>query len=95
MVIGKEIFLLFIIFAIFGYIIGKKLSPALLNLQNRFRRAVNIKKYRIHHDLGGLLLIALSIILTPPWLQSVTAGLGLGLFIHHITTEGFELITKD
>jgi hypothetical protein len=95
MVIGKGTLLLFIVFTLLGYVIGKKLSPALLNLQNKIRRVAKIKKYRIHHDLGGLLLIALSIILTPPWLQGIVAGLGLGLLIHHITTEGIELITKD
>jgi hypothetical protein len=84
-----------IIFTVFGYILGMKLMPIMLNLQNKIKRMANIRKYHIHHDLGGIFLMIVALTLSPLWLQIAVMGLGLGLFIHHITTDGIRLITKD
>lgn len=80
---------------ILGYIVGIKLSPFLLRLQNKIRKKVKIKKYRIHHDLGGLILILISLF-SPIFVVGVIfSGLGFGLFIEHLVTEGIKLISKS
>jgi hypothetical protein len=84
-----------IIFTIFGYFIGVSLARTLFKIQKKVDRLVNIKNYYLHHDLCGLLLIIFSLILRPVWLGVALTGLGLGLFTHHMLTEGLKLVTRN
>jgi hypothetical protein len=77
-----------------GYLFSLKFSTAMLNLQNKIRRKAKIKKYRIHHDLGGLIIIAASLFIPYTWLGATLSGFGFGIFIHHVLTKGFQFITK-
>jgi hypothetical protein len=90
-----EAIILLLVFFTFGYLIGKKLSPALYNLEKRIRRSINVKRYHIHHDLGGIFLVLSSILFSSVLIKTALAGLGLGLFIQHIMADGLKLITKD
>lgn len=84
-----------IVFTILGYLIGYKFSLTLFNLENKIKKLINIKRFHVHHDFVGLSLVLASILLANLLLQVTVAGIGLGLFIHHTTTEGFKFITKD
>ena len=83
----------FIIFTVIGYVIGKLESRDLFRLQKKMFKIGKIKKVHIHHDMVGLLLIFGSLIIRPYWLGASISGVGFGMLIHHITTEGFKFIT--
>jgi hypothetical protein len=82
------------IFTIVGFLIGRFESRNLFKLQKRTERIANIKNFHLHHDLVGILLILISLVIRPFWLGASISGVGFGLFIHHLTTEGLKLITK-
>jgi hypothetical protein len=86
---------LLFMFITFGYIIGEKLSPAFFNLEKSIKRLIHVKRYHIHHDFVGLLLVLLSTLVSSIWVKTTLAGFGLGLFIQHIKADGLRLITRD
>jgi hypothetical protein len=73
---------------------GRFESRNLFNFQKKTERLANIKNVHIHHDLVGLLIILISLLIKPYWLGSSLSGIGFGLFIHHSITEGFKFLTK-
>jgi len=77
-----------------GYLFSLKFSATMLNLQNKIRHKTKIKKYRIHHDLGGLIIIAAPLFIPYTWLGTTLSGFGFGIFTHHVLTKGFQFITK-
>ena len=80
---------------VIGYIIIQKTYVFLFNLErNVITKSIIPFKYHVHHDFIGLLMIVSSFLITPPWLQITFAGIGFGLIIHHVQTEGFKFITK-
>lgn len=94
MITTYAILTLFLVSIGAGYVFSMKFSTAMLNLQNKIRSKAKIKRYRIHHDLGGLILITLSLFLPNIWLGATISGFGFGIFIHHVFTKGFQFITK-
>lgn len=82
------------IFIILGYVIGVVYASRLFKLQKKLERFAKIKNFHIHHDLVGILLVLFALILPFASLKVTLAGLGIGLFIHHINTEGFKFVTK-
>jgi hypothetical protein len=83
-----------ILSTILGYIFAAKTSTAMLRFQNKIRKQTGIKKYRIHHDLGGILIILVALLLPNLSIKIAVAGFGLGILINHLSTKGLELITK-
>jgi hypothetical protein len=86
--------IIFIVFVIFGILIGLKMSKFLFKTQRKMMKQMKLSKYQIHHDFIGLVLIIFSLILRPVWLGVAITGLGFGMLMHHLFTEGFQLITK-
>lgn len=82
------------IFIVIGYLIGAIYASRLFKLEKRLGRLAKIKKYHLHHDLVGILLVLFALILPFASLKVTLAGLGIGLFIHHINAEGLKLLTK-
>lgn len=82
-------------FIILGYTIGALYSSRLFKLQKKIERKAKIKKFHIHHDAVGLSLAILAMLLPFISLKVTLAALGIGLFIHHINTEGLKLLTRD
>jgi hypothetical protein len=84
-----------IVSVVFGYFFGRASSPAMYHLQIRLKRLIKIRKYHLHHDLGGLIIIAFSQFSPSIWARIMFTGIGIGLFIHHVITDGLKLITKS
>ena len=84
----------FIIAAVLGYITGAQLSSYFLRFQNKIRKTLHIRKYRIHHDFGGLILVLLGLLIQNIFFRTVLLGFGVGLIIHHIKSEGIMLVSK-
>jgi hypothetical protein len=80
---------------VIGYVVIQKTYVFLYHLQkNVVTKSVIPFKYHVHHDFIGLLMIIFGFFITPAWLQITFTGIGLGLIIHHVQTEGFRLVTK-
>ncbi len=77
-----------------GYLFIQKSYVFLYNLQRKTMKSILSLNYHIHHDFVGLLMIFLGFLINPLWIQIIIAGMGLGLLIHHIQTEGIKLVTK-
>lgn len=88
--------IILIVFTTVGYLVGKILASELFSIQKKIEKVANIRRFHLHHDLCGLLLMATSFLTMVPTLSIKVAffGLGLGLLTHHLTTEGLKLITK-
>ena len=84
---------IFTSFAIFGYLFGRSWHRKAFKLQKKISRNTILKKYHFHHSLTGLILFLIGIFLKPSWLGVILAGLGAGLFLHHLLSEGLNLIS--
>jgi hypothetical protein len=93
--LAGEYLLIWIIFPMFGYLLGNFWLYLAKITNKKIARLARIGGYHFHHSTLGVIMIVLAFFLQPLWLRIVVAGLGLGIFIHHLVTEKFVFITKD
>lgn len=87
--------MLFLISLIIGYLFGKIFCNFAYKLQKKIKRKTPFKKVHIHHSLIGLLAALIGISLLPSYTGLFTTGFGMGLFLHHLHTEGSTLISLE
>lgn len=79
----------------YGYLLGNLWLYIAHKFKEGVTRYTHFAGYHLHHSSLGIFLVLAGFILTVPWLRILTAGVGAGIFIHHLKTEGLIFITKD
>ena len=92
-VLFGEYLTLFITFPIFGYLLGNFWLFLTKKTNKKITRLVYFRGYHFHHSSLGVLMVFLAFFIYPPWLKIVVGGLGVGIFIHHVVTDGLVFIT--
>jgi len=81
-------------FTFLGYVAMTKFSLACYKAEKKVWRLVRFKKIHIHHDLGGLIIMFLGLTIQNIIIEIIVTGLGFGVFLNHMLTDGFKFITK-
>lgn len=93
--LAGEYLTLFLIFPIFGYLLGTFWLYLTKVTNKKVTKFVHFKGYHFHHSTLGVLMILAAFFLYPLWFRIVVGGLGVGIFIHHLLTDKLVFITKD
>lgn len=90
-----EYLILFVSMPVFGYLLGNLWLFLAKVTKMKIMRLVKHGSYHVHHDMAAVCMIIASFVVSPAWLKIVVGGLGVGIFVHHMTTEGIVLISRD
>lgn len=83
-----------VIFPIFGYMLGNLWLFLAKITKMKILRLVKHGGFHFHHSLLAITMLLTSFFLPTAYLKIGVGGLGVGIFFHHLITEGLIFITK-
>lgn len=90
-----EYFTIAVTFPIFGYMLGNLWLFLAKITKMKILRLVKHGGFHFHHSFLAVIMLFSSFFLPTPYLKIAVGGLGVGIFFHHLITEGLIFITKD